>query len=45
MKKYPSLQSISMKSPVPKRQSWEQQLAIAKMWSARNRGKIGRKAN
>jgi len=45
MKKFPSLESMRIKSQSKPRQTVEQQLAIAHMMAARGHGKIGRKAN
>lgn len=42
LKKYPSLESMQIKTRAP-RQTWQQQLAIAHMWASRNKGTMGRK--
>jgi hypothetical protein len=44
LKRVPTLDSLKIKMPSRHRQTWEQQLAVARMWSSRNHGKMG-KAN
>lgn len=43
LRRYPTLESLQIKTST-RRQTWQEQLAIAHMWASRNKGKIGRKA-
>lgn len=44
LKKFPPLDSLKIKPAAQKRQTWEQQLAIAHMLASRGLGKISRKS-